>query len=90
MSFAVSLSDEKRREIFQILLCMGLFYQKLNGGLPLECIGRYEASLWRQFVQVLFSLDQAKYHRIAASQGRFKPHGAGAPKPRQSCPPAAS
>jgi hypothetical protein len=36
-------------------------------------VGRYEASLWRQFVQVLFSLDQAKYHRIAACRGRFTP-----------------
>jgi hypothetical protein len=41
---------------------------------PLERISRYEASLWRQFVQVLFALDQAKYHRIAASRGRFTPH----------------
>jgi hypothetical protein len=40
----------------------------------LERIGRYEASLWRQFVQVLFSLDQAKYHRIAATRHRFTPH----------------
>ena len=40
---------------------------------PMELIGRYEACLWRQFVQVLFSLDQAKYHRIAASRGRFTP-----------------
>ena len=42
--------------------------------LPLERMSRYEASLWRQFVQVLFSLDQAKYHRISASRGRFTPH----------------
>jgi len=41
--------------------------------LPLERLGRYETSLWRQFVQVLFSLDQAKYHRIAAMRGRFTP-----------------
>jgi len=41
--------------------------------MPLERINRYETCLWRQFVQVLFSLDQAKYHRIAASRGRFTP-----------------
>jgi len=41
--------------------------------MPLERISRYETSLWRQFVQVLFSLDQAKYHRIAAMRGRFTP-----------------
>lgn len=42
-------------------------------GQPLERISRYEVTLWRQFVQVLFALDQAKYHRIAASRGRFIP-----------------
>jgi hypothetical protein len=41
---------------------------------PLERLCRYEAALWRQFLQVLYSLDQAKYHRIAASRGRFTPH----------------
>ncbi len=41
---------------------------------PLERLGRYEAALWRQFLQVLYSLDQAKYHRIAASRSRFTPH----------------
>jgi hypothetical protein len=25
-------------------------------------------------LQVLYSLDQAKYHRMAASRGRFTPH----------------
>jgi hypothetical protein len=40
---------------------------------PLERLCRYEAALWRQFLQVLYSLDQAKYHRIAASRGRFTP-----------------
>ncbi len=43
-------------------------------GQPLERINRHETRLWRQFVQVLFALDQAKYHRIAASRGRFTPH----------------
>ena len=33
---------------------------------PLERVNRYEATQWRQFVQVLFALNQAKYHRIAA------------------------
>jgi hypothetical protein len=41
---------------------------------PLERVCRYEAALWRQFLQVLYSLDQAKYHRIAAARGRFTPH----------------
>lgn len=43
-------------------------------GQPLERVGRYESSLWRLFLQALFALDQAKYHRIAASRGRFTPH----------------
>jgi hypothetical protein len=41
---------------------------------PLERLCRYEAALWRQFLQVLYSLDQAKYHRMAAWRGRFTPH----------------
>ena len=41
---------------------------------PLERLCRYEAALWRQFLQVLYSLDQARYHRMTASRGRFTPH----------------
>jgi hypothetical protein len=39
----------------------------------LERVGRYEASLWRQFVQVLFALDEAKRHRLVSSRHRFTP-----------------
>jgi hypothetical protein len=39
----------------------------------LERVGRYEASLWRQFMQVLFALDEAKRHRLVASRHRFTP-----------------
>jgi hypothetical protein len=55
---------------------MTMHYLRLAnmGSLPLERIGRYEASLWRQFIQVLFALDKAKCHRIAASRGRFTPY----------------
>ena len=41
---------------------------------PLERLCRYEAALWHQFLQVLYLLDQAKYHRIAAARGRLTPH----------------
>lgn len=41
---------------------------------PFERIGRYEAALWRQFVQVLFGLDEAKRHRLVASRRRFTPY----------------
>jgi hypothetical protein len=41
---------------------------------PFERIGRYEAALWRQFVQVLFAIDEAKRHRLVASRRRFTPH----------------
>jgi hypothetical protein len=40
----------------------------------LERIGRYEASLWRQFVQVLFALDETKRHQLGASRRRFTPY----------------
>jgi hypothetical protein len=54
---------------------MTTYYLRLANleSMPLERINRYETSLWRQFVQILFALDQAKYHRIAASRGRFIP-----------------
>ena len=41
---------------------------------PFERIGRYEAALWRQFVQALFALDEAKRHRLVASRRRFTPY----------------
>jgi hypothetical protein len=41
---------------------------------PFERIGRYEAALWRQFVQVLFAIDEAKRHRLVASRRRFTPY----------------
>jgi hypothetical protein len=43
-------------------------------GAPLERLGRYEASLWRQFVQTLFALEEAKRHRLVASRRRFTPY----------------
>jgi len=41
---------------------------------PLERIGRYEAALWRQFVQTLFALDEAKRHRLVTSRRHFTPY----------------
>jgi hypothetical protein len=43
-------------------------------GHPLERVGRYETSLWRQFVQVLFAIDEAKRHQLIASRHRFSPY----------------
>jgi hypothetical protein len=44
------------------------------GSAPFERVGRYEAALWRQFVQTLIALDEAKRHRLVASRHRFKPY----------------
>jgi hypothetical protein len=40
-------------------------------GKIIQRVTRYEASLWRQFLQVLIALDQAKNHRVIALRGRF-------------------
>jgi len=40
---------------------------------PFERIGQYQAGLWRQFVQTLFALNEARQHHIASSRGRFIP-----------------
>jgi hypothetical protein len=57
----------------QRLLTAGFLRLAEMDSSPLERPCRYEAALWRQFLQVLYSLDQAKYHRMAASRGRFTP-----------------
>jgi hypothetical protein len=41
---------------------------------PLERIGRYELALWRQFMQVLFALDEATRRRQATLRPRFTPY----------------
>ncbi len=41
---------------------------------PFERINRYETALWRQFVQTLFALDEAKRHQLIASRHRFRPY----------------
>jgi hypothetical protein len=51
------------------------FLRMVNvSGEPLDRISRYEARLWRQFLQVLLALDRARHHRIVAARGRFTPH----------------
>jgi len=41
---------------------------------PLERISRYEAALWRQFVQTVFALDAAKRQQLIRSRYRFRPY----------------
>ena len=41
---------------------------------PLERITRYEAALWRQFVQTVFALDAAKRQQFLPSRYRFRPY----------------
>jgi len=41
---------------------------------PLERITRYEAALWRQFVQTVFALDAAKRQQFIPSRYRFRPY----------------
>ena len=41
---------------------------------PLERITRYEAALWRQFVQTVFALDAAKRQQFVRSRYRFRPY----------------
>ncbi len=41
---------------------------------PLDRITRYEAALWRQFVQAVFALDAAKRQQFVASRYRFRPY----------------
>jgi len=41
---------------------------------PLERITRYEAALWRQFVQTVFALDAVKRQQFIRSRYRFRPY----------------
>ncbi len=70
---SIDLSGHGQKSAQRAITCCFLRLTNLNSD-PFERIGRYEASLWRQFVQVLFALNEAKHHHVVASRGRFTPH----------------